>query len=163
MELVLKHDRNNTIICGPNMKKCHDGTCAILPDLCVSDFRCFPSLCTCRMDQLNINDPKYCRTKCNSPVRSCQPLMFQCSVGGCVPYSLVCDEQSQCEDSSDEFCTYGPTLVKKQIQSKLSVNKLHSFVYGVQQCTGFTCLDAVCIHHKLVDDLIPGPPFTNMD
>ena len=155
MELVLKLDGNKTILCGPNMKKCHDGTCAILSNLCVSDFTCFPSLCTCRKDQVNINDPMYCRTKCNSPACSCQPLMFQCSVGGCVPYSFVCDGQPQCDDSSDEFCTNESTLVKKQIQPKLSVKKVYSFVIGSEKCMGFRCLDASCIHHRSVDDLIP--------
>ena len=153
-ELVLTSMNTIPTTCGAGTMRCHDGSCSSLSNICVSDFTCSLDSCVCRMNGILISDPTYCRTKCSFKNCSCSPLMFQCSVEGCVPYFYVCDGQPHCVDASDEFCTKNSGPKHKHLQTKLSTNK-HSVVIGSRQCLGFRCTDFTCINHQFVDDLIP--------
>ena len=49
----------------------------------------------------------------------CNTLYFQCSTGGCVPATLVCDEVVSCSDGSDEaLCKPGPHPLTCEVDLK---------------------------------------------
>ena len=155
VELVLTARTTYTTICGPNMIKCHDGTCVSLSTICVSDSACYLDLCLCRMNGILMQDHNYCREKCHFKNCSCPSLMFQCSLEGCIPYFLVCDGQPHCADTSDEFCGNKPIQVNTPPHYELSTQTSYLVVIGSPQCLGFMCVDSLCISHHFVDDLIP--------
>ena len=84
---------------------------------------------------------------------TCSSLMFQCSTGGCIPYSHVCDNVYDCVDSSDEFCIGGKVgkirLQKAPIDLRFLITKSSFW------CHGFTCLSGLCINVNFVNDLTP--------
>ena len=53
-----------------------------------------------------------CYTSCHVYNCTCQPLYYQCEVGGCVPVSKICDGLAHCTDSSDEAHHLCPTEIK---------------------------------------------------
>ena len=59
---------------------------------------------------------KYCHpTNC-----SCLPLYYQCSSGGCIAMSRICDDTMDCTDNSDEgqsICTSPKLSLKKSLKS----------------------------------------------
>ena len=94
----------NFSICGPAIQQCDDGSCRAQSVICIWDFQCSWNLCACTTGS-NISDSMdYCPYRCPPGICTCSPLMFQCSTGGCIPYSRVCDNVYDCADSPDEFC-----------------------------------------------------------
>ena len=83
-----------SLICGPTMQQCDDGSCRIQSTICMSDFKCAPRLCARITDSLSNHDMDYCRHQCPPGICACGRLMFQCSIGGCVPCSSVCDNKN---------------------------------------------------------------------
>ena len=134
-----------SLICGPTMQRCGDGSCRIQSTICMTDFICAPRLCICITDNQSNHDMNYCRYQCPPGICACGPLMFQCSIGGCVPYSHVCDRKIDCADSSDEYC---------------SADNLHKYnrnrsTKSHRRCFDFLCSSFLCIDVQLVNDLIP--------
>ena len=134
-----------SLICGPTMQRCDDGSCRIQSTICMTDFICAPRLCICITDNHPNHDMNYCQHQCPPGICACGPLMFQCSIGGCVPYSHVCDKKIDCDDSSDEYC---------------SADNLHKYnrnrsTKSHKRCFDFLCSSFLCIDVQLVNDLIP--------
>ena len=62
------------------------------------------SMCSCTIGTHIINNIEYRRYQCPPGICNCGQLMFQWSLGGCIPYLYVCDNAYNCADSSDQFC-----------------------------------------------------------
>ena len=149
----LKAYATNVSVCGPTTQQCDDGSCRIQSIICTLDFECAPNLCACVIgNQLNYSID-YCRHQCPPSICTCAPLMFQCSTGGCIPYTHVCDYEHNCADSSDEFC------VAEQLRGCYSRNKPMNLLFvqtkGTLRCFGFMCSTGICIDVQLVNDLMP--------
>ena len=144
--------------CEGNQHRCMNGSCILPILLCVSDTTCDPSQCMCYSHGREIRSVYYCLKECAPTNCTCALLMFQCTGGGCVPYTLLCDGEPNCGDASDEFCT--ETTVDKSIrynQRRLISNKklLIANVRGYSLCLGFRCKSGDCKHLGYVNDLIP--------
>ena len=142
-----------SLICGPTMQRCDDGSCRIQSTICMSDFKCAPTLCACITDNHSNHDMNYCRHQCPPGICACGPLMFQCSIGGCVPYSHVCDRKIDCVDSSDEFCS--PDDLHEYISANINLASRNRFTKSPWSCFDFLCSSSLCIDVQLVNDLIP--------
>ena len=139
--------------CGASMQQCEDGTCRVQSSICMSDFHCAPSICACVVgNHLNYRTD-YCRHQCPPGICTCAPLMLQCSAGGCIPYSHVCDHVYDCADSSDEFCI-DDNLGEYRLRSKL-VDFPLLFKKPKPQCFDFICPSGACLDMQFVNDLIP--------
>ena len=137
-------------ICGTTMQKCDDGSCRVQSTICISDFKCAPWLCACLADDVLNHDVNYCRQQCRPGICACGTLMFQCSTGGCIPYTEVCDNTINCGDSSDEFCS-----TDKYSTANENLVFRNRFTTSSLGCYGFFCLSGQCIDAQLVNDLIP--------
>ena len=142
--------------CGPTMQQCLDKSCRAQSTICQADFKCAPKLCTClSRNQIN-NSMEYCRYLCPPGICMCAPLMFQCSTGGCIPYSHVCDNVYDCADISDEFCisSIANELEKRRLRDTMGDFR-ESNKKSSQLCFDFICLSGKCVDVQLVNDLIP--------
>ena len=149
----LKISNTDLSLCGHTMQQCDDGSCRIQSILCMLDFECAPNVCKCMIGyQLNHN-VSYCRHQCPPSICTCAPLMFQCSTGGCIPYTYVCDNEYNCADSSDEFCFtqnsrgYFSRNEHVNLRSVSTKDALRPF--------GSMCSTGLFIDVQLVNDLIP--------
>ena len=141
--------------------RCLNGSCISPMLLCISDTMCDPSLCMCYSHGREIGNVDYCLKYCTPTNCTCAALMFQCTCGGCVPYTLLCDGEPNCVDASDEFCT--ETTVDKNmgydLQQLISNRKrLIANIGGYNLCLGFRCRSGDCKHLNYVNDLIPDCP-----
>ena len=143
----------NSPICDPTTQRCDDGSCRAQSIICVLDFECAPNMCSCTVDNQLRYDREYCHRQCPPRICTCAPLMFQCSIGGCIPYLHVCDKEYDCADSSDEFCVLH-TLRKYHLGNKQSNVRFLS-TKSLQLCFDFICSAGQCIDIHLVNDLIP--------
>ena len=102
--------------CQANQHRCDDGTCILQHHRCDGSWEC-----------LDGSDEKECGHSCE-PIKgaktremrtnadcqrycfphncTCSSLYFQCSGGGCIPISKICDSQQDCHDNSDEQVYY---------------------------------------------------------
>ena len=157
VQVYLTKETQHKPTCGMNMQTCDDGTCVIQSYICVLDFECSPMSCSCKLrgGRLLI-DRLYCMKLCKTPECICSPLMFQCSSGGCISYTTVCDGESNCRDSSDELC---PSVLNSYIKSRsndysyIPEDSVH--IDNMGRCLSFKCITGLCIDYRLVNDLIP--------
>ena len=149
----LKKTDTKLSACGPTTQRCDDGSCRIQTIICILDYECAPNLCRCMIGNRLNYDIDYCRRRCPPDICTCSSLMFQCSTGGCIPYTHVCDNKYNCDDSSDEFCVTkvlkGYYLRNKPVNFRLVSTK------DTWRCFGFLCSTHLCIDAQLVNDLIP--------
>ena len=149
----LKTSGTNFSVCGPQTQRCDDGSCRVQSIICMFDFECAPHLCACMIgNQLHYNK-HYCRHQCPPGICTCPSLTFQCSTGGCIPYTHVCDDDYNCADASDEFCVAesfrGYYFRKKPVNLRFVSTK------DTLRCLGFICSTGLCIDVQLVNDLMP--------
>ena len=155
MYLYFRNMSTHIPACGPQMHTCVDGTCTIQSLMCDFNPKCSPKACGCEINGSTVLDHRFCRTLCQYPHCVCPFSMFHCSIGGCVPYSLVCDGEAQCRDSSDEFCR-GRSISAVVSKAKSAVDlQLRDTEQSVQWCLGFKCVTGLCIDYNLMNDLIP--------
>ena len=105
---------------------------------------------------------------------ACHEFHFQClHVGGCVPYSKVCDHHRDCTDGSDEsWCEHRPCTAsevacnnRRCIRSELWCDQHMDCEAGedeaactADQCRGYLCKSGKCISKQKVGDFIPDCP-----
>ena len=149
----LKKSGTKFSVCGPTTQRCDDGSCRIQSIICMLDFECAPQLCACMIgNQLNYSID-YCRRQCPPGICTCPSLMFQCSTGGCIPYTNVCDNEYNCADSSDEFCVN--EALRGYYLTNKPVNLQTVSTRDTWNCFGFMCSTDLCIDVQSVNDLIP--------
>ena len=159
--LLIRDGFKTSNTCADRQHRCINGSCILPTLLCVSDTNCDPSQCMCHSHGREIRSIDYCVKECAPTNCTCAVLMFQCTGGGCVPYTLLCDGEPNCGDASDEFCT--ETTVDKSIrydQRQLISNKklLVANIEGYSLCLGFKCKSGDCMVLSYVNDLIPDCP-----
>ena len=159
--LLIRSGYQTSNTCADSQHRCMNGSCILPILLCVSDTTCDPSQCMCYSYGRKIESLDYCLKECAPTNCSCAALMFQCTKGGCVPYTLLCDGEPNCVDASDEFCT--ETTVDGNMDYDLqhsNSNKelLIANIGGYNLCLGFRCKSGDCKHLNFVNDLIPDCP-----
>ena len=151
--LILKNVSGHLFECGANQHTCMDGSCIIQHQLCARNNFCDPHLCKCKLSNATIPHLDFCAKRCAAPICKCPLLTFQCTTGGCVPYSFVCDGATNCRDASDELCLdINDYVISITISDIISIK---AEISGNNLCLGFRCSDGLCIHSYLVNDLIP--------
>ena len=144
---------NKTPSCRPNSAKCYNDICRAQTFLCTKGLSCAPKICACILNGFLSLDSFFCLSKCQLETCKCPPLMFQCSDSGCIPYDYVCNGESNCNDSSDEFCKFDI----KRVSAAMTIDERdnsHSLTQ-FKRCFGFMCHSSRCISINLVNDLIP--------
>jgi len=105
------------LICKNNQYTCTDGSCIHGHYHCDgindcadgSDEQMCNNLCT---------GHSHCFSNCQGTNCTCSEVHFQCSGGGCVSLSVVCDGVSQCLDNSDEIlCIQAPDFTSNSIDT----------------------------------------------
>ena len=143
-------------MCGPTMQQCLDKSCRTQSAICQLDLKCAPKVCACMIGNYMNYNIEYCRYQCPPGICMCAPLMFQCSTGGCIQYSHVCDSVYDCADTSDEFCI---SIIVNKLQTHRLGGTTGDFKVPLKQlsklCFDFICLSGKCIDIHLVNDLIP--------
>ncbi len=141
----------DSAVCLPGHYRCQSGTCIL------NQYRCDGvSHCENNTDEIDCNDvcqmldtrtgDVNCFTNCSRPSCLCSDHYYQCKVGGCVPWTNVCDCQEDCADGSDEDPCPGQTCTMPLYRN------LSKYELGI-----FHCNDATneSIPVNLVNDTIP--------
>ncbi len=104
--------------CERNQFTCDNGTCILDMYQCDGIVHCqdgsdeisCQQICHTRQENA-INNNSVCVDLCQAPSCGCDGMFFECTNGGCVPWSHVCDCQRHCRDGSDEqsclLCHHG--------------------------------------------------------
>ena len=138
--------------CQTNQITCKDGTCLSHKSVCSWYNHCHTMHCTCQSNGKPISDKYFCRYICLPKNCTCPRHHFQCTSGGCIHMSYICDGESHCRDSSDEICRID-TFVHENHEKEKEVLLTAAF-----RCLGFMCHSGLCIPCKNIDDLIPDCP-----
>ena len=138
--------------CQPNQITCKDKTCVSHKFLCTRHDDCSAVRCSCELAGKLIVDQKFCRNVCLPNNCSCPWHYFQCTCGGCIHMSSICDGVSDCRDSSDEICVI---KIRATEPEEIEMEILLTETYF---CLGFLCLSSQCIYQRKVNDLIPDCP-----
>ena len=149
----LRKTDTDVSMCGPTMHQCDDGSCRTQSIICMLDFQCARNLCACMLGTHIIINIEYCRYQCPPRICNCGHLMFQCSSGGCIPYSYVCDNEYNCADSSDEFCIADGVAENRLENTPIDFRSV--ITQSSHWCFGFKCSSGLCIDVHFVNDLIP--------
>ena len=93
---------------------CHDGTCVLEHYVCDGVTDCPDNtdeldcdhVCTFA-DGTNATDMKDCLSSCTSSNCTCSDLYFHCTLGGCIPWSRICNGINDCpNDEDEEICEF---------------------------------------------------------
>ncbi len=107
----------NDLACKGSTFQCDDGTCVLEHYYCDGIEDCLDGsdeincrhVCELHGDIQNISITLDCFNRCHPSNCSCNHLYFQCSTGGCIPATRLCDGSSDCQNDEDEslcvFCT----------------------------------------------------------
>lgn len=154
-------------------QNCTANPCQVLnggcEDVCTAD-RDGKIKCHCTQGTL-ADDGKRCRPKL---LTHCAIGQFECSSGGCIPYSLTCDSVSHCADSSDESTIYCSRRTCPRGYFQCNNHRCipaNQTCNGIQECdTGedeavcnctenhFRCISGQCILKKNRCDYDPDCP-----
>ncbi len=149
-------------LCLHGHSMCNDGTCILSHYICDGRSDCpdesdeFYCSHVCSLSD-DFGDYSNCFTSCISPGCVCNDLYFSCALGGCVPWSRVCNALPDCPNGEDEqMClflqdyseTFG--LFVELGRSQKSSNKWEKSEYE--------CRNGPNISQVLVNDLVPDCP-----
>jgi hypothetical protein len=155
--------------CPEGMFACRDGSCVSVHKRCNNIPDCLFGEDERECDDVGCESPGlHCPTECQWPSCRCRAEFFQCVSGGCVPADVVCDDEENCADGSDEQHCW--TLMCSQPQWMCADGRLcishHQRFDGVEDCPdasdervspgvpcpGFQCSDGTCIQNIRLDD-----------
>ncbi len=158
--ILLCHDpmliSNSLCLHGHDM--CYDGTCILSHYVCDGRVDCPDA-----SDEIDCNDAcsfsiNYnlsinCFLSCTGPECLCKDLYFSCALGGCLPWSRVCDGVLDCPHGEDEQQCYFNDMsnatralfVANNFQDKLPLTLREDY----------KCRNGSTISRVLVNDLIP--------
>ncbi len=140
--------------CLPGHSVCNDRTCVLSHYFCdgitdSSDEEGCSHVCS-SVDTSRVN--MHCFTNCTWTVCVCHDLYFQCPLGGCVPWSRVCDGVPDCGQGEDEhFCV---SLLKQKGQGHV----VFPWIHPVSTRNIYNCLDGPNISVAYKNDLVPDCP-----
>ena len=140
--------------CGVNQFQCDDGTCISHEHICDWPNDCSMASCVCWVEGREITDVRYCRDVCMPGKCFCPEHYFQCTAGGCIQISFLCDGAINCQDGSDEFCK------KQDIRPRFAKENPATEILLKQKlfCLGFVCPGGKCIPIRYINDLLPDCP-----
>ena len=140
--------------CEANQFQCEDGTCISHQHLCDWPNDCSPPSCVCSVEGREIYDIHYCRDVCIPGKCSCSEHHYQCTAGGCIQISLVCNGEINCRDGSDEFCKIQDISPRWGRENPVTEILLKRNLF----CLGYMCPRGKCIPIRYVNDLLPDCP-----
>ncbi len=144
------------IVCGvlPNLAssmcktghfQCSEGTCILEHYICDGHADC-PDISdeadcgdVCSLYNVLSLAGKDCHSACMPGICTCHQLYFQCQNGGCVPWSRVCDGNTECPHGEDElYCLFyqkgfiSRVLITQQIGAPVlsTAESLHGSILG---------------------------------
>ena len=145
-------------LCLHGHSMCYDGTCILSHYVCDGIVDCPDAsdeiecsyVCSFKNYNLSIN----CFLSCPGPECLCQDLYFACALGGCVPWSRVCDGVLDCPHGEDEQqCYFIDNATRALFVAHNFQDKVPLKLAEVYKCT-----NGPNISRGLVNDLVPDCP-----
>ena len=132
---------------------CKDGTCILSHYLCDGIPDCpdesdeYNCIHICSFSDDFGGNPN-CFTSCTIPECVCNDLYFSCALGGCVPWSRVCNGLPDCFFLSENLETFNLFV---------EFNQMANSYYKWKE-SDYKCRNGPNISNLLVDDLVPDCP-----
>ena len=149
----VQHRGMSRNICELNQIACDDGTCILQEYQCSDHFSCIPKI-NAGFNDVHLANEQYCSHICMPDICVCKRHYFQCSSGGCIQFTLICDGKADCIDASDEMCGTEIGLI---LQQKMS-DRAKLWTGHQHFCLGYQCLSGECIPLHHVNDLLVDCP-----
>ncbi len=150
-------------LCAHGHAICEDGTCILSHHVCDGRPDCpdnsDESGCShvCSFSD-NFNGDHNCFTSCRSPECLCNELYFSCELGGCVPWSKVCNALPDCPDGEDEKICAFLDANSENYALFVGGNFIDKSLHKWKAISDYKCINGSNISQFLVDDLIPDCP-----
>ena len=146
---IVRGNVDTRVHCQANQVTSKDGSCLSHHSACSLNHNPHDIRCSCQLKGRIITDRHFCLNVCMPKNCTCSRHYFQCTSGGCIHMSSVCDRMSHCRDSSDEICTI------KFHAPEYEENDMTISLNNILFCLGFLCNSGQCVYLKNVNDLIP--------
>ncbi len=141
---------------------CEDGTCILAHYVCDGRADCPDNSdeadCShvCSFSD-NFDGDYNCFNSCIRPECVCNELYFHCELGGCVPWSRVCNALLDCPNGEDEnMCSFLADQSEKYVMF-LQSDSTEKIPQKWQE-NNYTCINGPNISQGLADDLVPDCP-----
>ncbi len=141
---------------------CDDGTCILSHYFCDGRADCPDTSDEIECSHVclfsgNHNTNINCVTSCSSPECFCNDLYFSCALGGCVPWSRVCNGVLDCPHGEDEHQCHFTDMSNATTALFVAHNFQENFPLKLEG-DDYKCINGSNISHVLVNDLIPDCP-----